>query len=65
MTKQFGKSMVCPKCKGPTHVYESRGYGDNVLRRRICKACKTRGVTVETYVTDYDRQSLKELASTI
>ena len=41
--------MICPSCRSPTHVLESRRApgGDSVRRRRECAACGRRFTTFE------------------
>mgnify|MGYP003132978033 FL=1 len=39
--------MICPKCQGKTKVYNSRPFGDNIRRHRLCLKCGHKYSTLE------------------
>ena len=46
--------MKCPKCGGPTSVYESRPLDNSQIRGRSCKKCGKTFITIETCFTNED-----------
>lgn len=44
--------MKCPRCGGPTSVYESRPLNDSRIRARVCNKCHKIFYTLETVVDD-------------
>lgn len=40
--------MICPVCKSPTTVIDSRSDPKGVYRRRVCKKCNYKFYTTET-----------------
>lgn len=47
--------MLCPVCGGKTAVIDSRGQGDEVIRRRKCRECEHRFTTIEIDLDLYER----------
>lgn len=39
--------ILCPACRGPTRVLETRASGRGVRRERICTTCSTKATTIE------------------
>lgn len=55
--------MDCPVCGGATVVADSRGAGDQIKRRRRCRACGYRFNTIELDMDQYERMIRRESAN--
>ena len=50
----------CKNCGSDSHVYESRAKEGMIFRRRICKNCKRKWMTIEIDYWQYMREHQKE-----
>jgi len=54
---RVAEAMPCPQCKSPTQVKETRGTGNNsIRRRRRCTGCGLTFTTLETFAAFDGRQ---------
>ena len=50
----------CKNCGGNSHIYDSRLKNETIIRRRICKQCRRKWMTIEVDYWEYMREHQKE-----
>ena len=46
----------CKNCGGNSRIYDSRLKNETIIRRRICKQCKRKWMTIEIDYWEYMKQ---------